>query len=88
MPTGCSVAWRGCSSLVAALVASNASLGALDTILTTPAEAFLPNSVFCGPRSTSMRSTSIMVLNAWPAWTWDTSSKTTSTAGSTWEPKV
>ena len=38
--------------------AVSVSVGRADVMLTTPAVAFLPNSVPCGPRSTSTRSTS------------------------------
>ena len=51
-------------------------------MLTTPALAFLPNNVPCGPRSTSMRSMSTRSLNASPARLYTTPSTTAETDGS------
>ena len=61
---------------------SNSSPGAWVTTFTTPAEAFLPNRVLCGPRSTSMRSMSSRSLKAWDDRTKGTSSTTMATLGS------
>ena len=52
-------------------------------MLTTPAEAFLPNNVPCGPRSTSIRSTSPRSSVAWPGRVSTTPSSTVETEGST-----
>src|SRR5689334_24519387 len=53
------------SSVAMALTcASNESVGCLVMILIRPADADLPYSVLCGPRRTSMRSTSGRSLNA------------------------
>ena len=47
-----------CSKLpiVAEMLPRDSPSGARVTTLITPADAFLPNSVLCGPRSTSTRS--------------------------------
>src|SRR3569832_24372 len=61
----------------------NSAVGAAVVMLRTPAMALLPNSVLCGPRSTSTRSTSTRSLNA-AAWKpRGTSSMTTATSDST-----
>ena len=51
-------------------------------MLTTPADAFLPNNVPCGPRSTSMRSTSNRSVKPSPARLSTTPSSTAATEGS------
>lgn len=53
------------------------------TILTTPADAFLPKSVPCGPRRTSIRSTSNKSSVACPGRLYTTPSITVETEGST-----
>ncbi|MNE10970.1 hypothetical protein D3C80_1037090 [compost metagenome] len=53
------------------------------TTLSTPAEAFLPNRVPCGPRSTSMRSRSSRSRVDWPGRPNTTPSTTVATVGST-----
>ena len=52
-------------------------------MLMTPALAFLPNSVPCGPRRISMRSTSTRSSVAWPGRAVTTPSSTIDTVGST-----
>jgi hypothetical protein len=57
--------------------------GARLTMFSTPDDAFLPNSVPCGPRSTSMRSMSSRSSVAWPGRAYTTPSTTVETVGST-----
>ena len=63
-------------------MALSASPGLQVVMLITLAEAFLPNSVTCGPRSTSTRSTSWSSLHASPARACTTPSMTKASDGS------
>ena len=64
------------------LASSASKLGFLVTKAITPAEEFLPNSVPCGPRSTSTRSRSPRSLKNDPCWANTTPSMTVDTLGS------
>ena len=63
-------------------VAPKSAVGRFVTMLTTPADAFLPNKVPCGPRNTSMRSTSNRSVKPSPARLKTTPSSTAATEGS------